>query len=128
MLKRFGDTLLRRGVETAVHATAETAAATTTKEFRQLFTVAMPVTVYVRASHCEVTIYRHPGNSVELLATLRASFGWEFVAEQDEVGVYIVARRKPVVGALSYARFDLTIPPEANLVLHLTPGDMRIVN
>lgn len=111
-----------------MHATAETAAATTTKEFRQVFSVTFPVTVYVRASHCEVTIYRHPGDLVELIAALRASFGWEFVAEQDELGVYIVARRKPVVGALSYARFDLTVPPEANLVLHLTPGDIRLAN
>ena len=111
-----------------MQATAETAAASTTKEFRQVFTVSPLVTVYIRASHCEVSVYRHPGNSVEVLASLRAAFGWEFVSEQDEVGVYIVARRKPVVGALSYARFDVTAPPEANLVLHLTPGDVRFAN
>lgn len=42
--------------------------------------------------------------------------------------MYIVARRKPVVGTISSARFTLIVPPEANLVFHLTPGTVRIDN
>jgi hypothetical protein len=122
------NTLVRRGVETALQATAEVAATATARAFRQVFPVGLPTTVYVRASQCEVKIQHQPGNHVELVASLQASFGWEFVAEQDDAGVYIVARRKPVVGALSRASVTLIVPPEANLVFHLTPGAVRLMN
>ncbi len=128
MIRRVAQMMLRRGLETAVLATAETAATATTKSFIQVFTVTLPTTVYVRASQSDVTVRHEPGNRVELSANLRASFGWELAAEQDSAGVYIVARRKPVVGTISSARFTLIVPPEANLVFHLTPGTVRIDN
>jgi hypothetical protein len=52
------------------------------------------------------------------------AFGLELVAEQDDAGVYIVARRKPVVGKLSRTDFTITVPFESHLVFHLTPGDI----
>jgi hypothetical protein len=132
MIRRYlgkaANTMLRRGFETAVQATTETAASVATKSFEQRFTVTLPTTVYVRASQCNVTIRYEPGNRVELSANLRASFGWELAADQDSAGVYIVAKRKPVVGKIASAHFTLTVPPEANLVLHLTPGSFRLEN
>jgi hypothetical protein len=125
-IRKMMNVVLRRGLETAVQATAETAAAATSKSFMQVFEVTLPTTVYVRASQCEVTVRREPGNRVELSASLRASFGWELVAEHDSAGVYIVAKRKRLVGTLSTARFTLTVPPEANLVFHLTPGTVHL--
>ncbi len=119
--------MLRRGLESAVKSTAETAATVTTKSFTQLFEVTLPTTVYVRASQCHVTIYYKAGNEVKLTADLRAAFGWEVATEHDEAGVYVAARRKLVVGQLSTARLALTVPPEANLVFHLTPGSIRFV-
>jgi len=124
MLKQVRNAFLRR----AVQATTDAAVDATSKAFRQTFTVTFPVTVYVRASHSHVTIRKLPGTQVVLDASIRASFGWEFVTDQDSDGVYIVARRKPVLGALSAARFTLSIPSEANLVLHLTPGSVQFVD
>ncbi len=128
MIHRVTNALLKRGLETAVQVTAETAVSTSTKSFVQAFEVTLPTTVYIRASNVEVTVCREPGRHVELSANLRGSFGWELAAEQDSAGVYIVARRKRVVGALSSGRFTVTVPPEANLVFHLTPGDIRFVD
>ncbi len=128
MFKRLINAALRRGVETAVQVTAESAAVATTKTFVQVFEVKLPTTVYVRASMSEVTLRYRPGTRVELSANLRASFGWELAAEQDDAGVYIVAKRKLLVGGLSSANFTLTVPPEANLVFHLTPGAVKIAN
>jgi hypothetical protein len=124
VFRRWLNSALRRGVETAVQATAETAATATTKSFVQIFTVNLPTTVYVS----EVTVRYQPGTRVELSANLRASFGWELAAEQDEVGVYIVAKRKPLVGTLSSANFTLIVPPEANLIFHVTPGTVKLTN
>ena len=127
MIRRIMNTILRRSVRTAVQVTTETAVSATSKSFVQVFDVKPPVTVYVRASQSDVTVRREPGNRVELSANLRASFGWELAAEQDDAGVYIVAKRKPVVGAISTAAFALTVPPEANLVFHLTPGTIHLM-
>jgi hypothetical protein len=127
MIRRILNTILRRGFRTAVQATTETAVGAASRSFVQVFDVRPPVTVYVRASQSDVTVRREPGSRVELSANLRASFGWELAAEQDEAGVYIVAKRKPVVGAISTAKFALTVPPEANLVFHLTPGAIHLM-
>lgn len=117
---------MRRSLETAASLGAEAAAAATSKSFIQRFEVKPPLTVFVRGSSVEVRIIYQPGVVVELNASLRASFGWEFATEQDAAGVYIVAKRKLLVGALSSAVFTLTLPPEANLVLHLTPGSFSV--
>ncbi len=128
MIRQILNTLLRRSLVTAVQATTETAATAAARSFVQRFDVQLPTTVYVRASQCDVAVYRQPGNQVELSANLRASFGWEFVAEHDDAGVYVVARRKPVVGAISSAKMTLIVPPEANLVFHLTPGTVHLAD
>lgn len=128
MLQRLSRFALRRGLRSALDFTTDAATQVTSKSFVQVFNVGVPLTVYVRASHCDVTVRRMPGAQVELSASLQAAFGWEFVTDQDEAGVYIVARRKPVVGALSRASFTISAPPEANLALHLTPGSLRLMN
>lgn len=131
-MKFIRDLILRRGLQTAAQLGADAAATATSKAFVQRFAVRLPVTVFVRGSHVDVRVQyqesRHTGQFVELNANLRAFFGWEFVADQDEAGVYIVAKRKPIVGALSSASFTLIVPPEANVVLHLTPGSARLTN
>jgi hypothetical protein len=128
MIRQLFNMLLRRSLVTAVQATTETAATAAARSFIQRFDVRLPTTIYVRASQCDVTIFRQPGNQVELSANLRASFGWDFIAEHDDAGVYVVARRKPVVGAISTARITLIVPPEANLVFHLTPGTVHLAD
>lgn len=125
-LQRLRGALLRRSLESVLSVGADAAAAATAKSFRQVFTVQPPITVYVRASHAEVTILRGAPHNVSLEADLHASFGWEFATDQDEAGVYIVARRKPIVGALSWAKFSLTVPLGAHLALNLTPGSVHL--
>ncbi len=127
-LRRLRGALLRRGLESALSVGADAAAAATAKSFRQVFSVQPPLTVYVRASHAEVTILRGAPQSVSLEADLHASFGWDFATDQDEAGVYIVARRKPIVGALSWAKFSLTVPLDAHLALNLTPGSVHLAH
>jgi hypothetical protein len=128
MLKHLRHALVRRSLETAASLGAEAAAAATSKTFTQRFEVKPPLTVFVRGSSVEVNVVYQPGVVVELNASLRASFGWEFATDQDAAGVYIIAKRKLLVGALSSAVFTLTLPPEANLVLHLTPGAFSVRN
>ena len=126
MLRRVGNWALRRGARVAFDTATEVAPRIANEAYRQVFEVTPPVTVYVHASSSRVTVRRRVGTHVELDADLRASFGWQLVAEQDDAGVYIVAKRKPVVGALSTATFTITIPPDARLLVHLTPGALLL--
>lgn len=132
VLGRLVTALLRRSVEEALETGATTAvsaaADATSKQFRQTFEVKLPTTIYVRASHSAVTVRYGPPDRVEVAAMLRVAFGWELVTEQDEAGLYIVAKRKPMVGRLSAAAFTITVPPQANLVLNLTPGSIYFEN
>src|SRR5689334_14414230 len=116
VFRRIINLAVKRSAESLVAATTETATNAATKSYDQVFDVVLPVTIFVRASHSSVTVQMKPGNQVRVTANLQAFFGWELVAEQDDAGIYIVAKRKPIMGSLSRAKFTLIVPPEANLV------------
>ncbi len=90
------------------------------------YEVTKPKTVYVRADHCRVTVQRTLEPRVQIESDLRQAFGWEWLTEQDDAGIYVVLKRKPVVGALSTAALTLVVPVDAYLVFHLTPGSVRL--
>jgi len=114
----------RSALDTALGAAAEAVPVASSRALTQVFNVKPPITVYVRASHCRVTVRHTSAPKVILEANLHRSFGVELAADQDEAGVYIVAKRKPVVGAVSRTDFTITVPLECHLALHLTPGDV----
>lgn len=119
------DTLLRHGGRSVIESALETAADVVPRgeqSFVQFFPVNAPLTVYVRASHCHLTVRRHELSRVELSANLARAFGVELATDQDEAGIYIVARRKPVVGAIARLDLTLTLPSGVHLAFHLTPG------
>jgi hypothetical protein len=81
-----------------------------------------PITLYLRAEFAEVQIARWGQPQVTITAQLQAAFGWRIAADQDEAGVYFVARRRPVVGNLSRALFRVRVPHSTYLVLKLSNG------
>jgi hypothetical protein len=128
MLRQGGrlavDSVLRRGGQSAVDSALSVVPKTAQRSHVQVFSVHSPVTVYVRASHCRVTVCRHPDSKVVLETNLYRAFGVELTAEQDEAGVYVVARRKAVVGRITRIDLMLTVPADSHLAFHLTPGDI----
>lgn len=99
---------------------------TTQRAYRQVFNISTPTTVYVRGSHCQVTVQHGPAAKVTLDANLHRAFGVELVAEQDEAGIYIIARRKAVVGQVTRVDLILTVPADCHLAFHLTPGEVTL--
>ncbi len=87
------------------------------------FAVQPNTTVYLHTMQSEVFVARHDQPQVEVIVKLGAPFAWRIATDQDEAGVYVVARRKPVVGqlagALASAVFLLTVPLESHLILKL---------
>jgi len=118
----------RSALDTALGVATRAVPGSAERLHTQVFNVAGPVTVYVRASHCRVTLREADSPKVTLNATMQRGFGVELAADQDEDGIYIVARRKPVVGTVARVDFTLSVPPDTQLALHLTPGDVVFEN
>jgi len=97
-----------------------------TRSHLLVFKTDAPLTVYVRGAKCTVTVRHHTLDQVELRATLFNAFGLQFVTDQDDAGVYVIAKRRRFVGMLSRAEFELTVPVYANLAFNLTPGTVKI--
>lgn len=90
------------------------------------FNVSGAVTFYLQAESAEVRITRWNEAKIEVMAQVQAAFGWRMETDQDDAGVYVVARRRPVVGTLSSAVFSVLVPQSAYLILKLTDGRVTL--
>ncbi|MFQ3645651.1 MAG: hypothetical protein SNJ54_04480 [Anaerolineae bacterium] len=86
---------------------------------RYQFQVEADVTFYAHVEHALVQISYHDAPEITIDALYQAQFGWRAQIEQDEHGVYLVARRRPVVGSVSTARFQVVLPRTVYTVLRL---------
>ncbi|MBZ0278063.1 MAG: hypothetical protein K8I60_18090 [Anaerolineae bacterium] len=92
------------------------------------FGVSGPVTFYLRAEQAEVRVIRWIKPHIEVIAQLQAAFGWRVATDQDEAGVYVAARRRPLVGGLSRAVFEVRVPPPTYLILNVEGGRVVLEN
>lgn len=83
------------------------------------FGVRGPLTFYLHTTQAEVSIGRWGQPQIQVSVRLQAPFGWRIETDQDEAGVYFVAQRRRVVGALAGARFAVLLPPPTHLMLKL---------
>lgn len=83
------------------------------------FNASPDLTFYLHTAHAEVRVRRWDEARIDVLAQLQAPFGWQVKTDQDDAGVYFVARRKPVVGNLSGAVFTVAVPATTHLMLRL---------
>lgn len=86
------------------------------------FSTLGPITFFLQSEQAEVRVRRWTQPRVEVTVTLQAAFGWRVVTDQDEAGVYVVAKRRPLVGSLGRAVFDARVPHDAYLDLRLDDG------
>ncbi len=92
------------------------------------FNVEGEITFFLHTHHAEVRVTRWTEARIEVVAQLQAPFGWRVETDQDDAGVYFVARRRPVVGGLSGAVFAVSIPATTYLVLKLEQGRLLLDN
>lgn len=84
------------------------------------FAIRPPGTVYLQAEYADVTIVRWNRPNVEITTVLQAPFGWRIATEQDDAGVYMVARRRAMIGGFSTAKFVIRLPDVLYLTLKLS--------
>ena len=90
------------------------------------FNVEGATTFYLHTAHAEVRVARWEFPRIEVTAQLQAPWGWRVESEQDEAGVYFVARRRPVVGSISGAVFSVSLPDAAHAIVKLDQGRLLI--
>lgn len=81
--------------------------------------VAPGSTFFLQAEHADVRLVTHGRPEVLAKVELQAGFGWQLVTEHDEAGVYIIARRKPLIGSIGRSRFDITVPDDIHISVKL---------
>lgn len=92
------------------------------------FLALKPLTFYLDTQDSEVIIRRWEQTKISVCVRLQVGFGWHLQNEQDEAGVYVVAKRKLVVGSFSRADFDIALPDTAHVVLKLTDSVILLEN
>lgn len=78
-----------------------------------------PITFFLQVDHADVTLKRHDTPMIQAEVELQTGFGWQIMTDQDEVGVYIVGKRKPVIGTIGRAKFAITVPHNIHVTLKL---------
>ncbi len=81
--------------------------------------VTPPLTFYLDIEFADVILKRHDDNVIIAKTEIEAGFGWQIVTDQDDAGVYIVGKRKPLIGTIGRAKFMITLPHTAHLTLKL---------
>lgn len=91
-----------------------------------VFNTPEPVTFYLRAERASVSIRRWTQPRIELHLRLDGAFGWQVATDQDAAGVYVVAHRRRIVGSMSSAVFEITVPQPTYLMLKLRDGAVTL--
>lgn len=81
--------------------------------------VTPPITFFLHVEHADVTIKRHDLPQIVARVELQAGFGWQVVTDQDDAGVYIIAKRKPLIGSMGRGKFIITLPHDIHTTLKL---------
>jgi hypothetical protein len=76
-------------------------------------------TFYLQAEYAHIRLAAHSRHEILARIELQAGFGWQLATDKDEAGVYIVARRKPLIGSIGRGKFDITVPTDVHLSLKL---------
>ncbi|MGB1285521.1 MAG: hypothetical protein ACPG7F_03220 [Aggregatilineales bacterium] len=84
------------------------------------FQVNLPAVLYLDIEYSHVQIHRDADADIRIDSALQAGFGWRVETDQDDAGVYVVVKRRVLVGSFAKAQFDVYLPPATDLILKLT--------
>ena len=81
--------------------------------------VATRTTFFLQAEYADIRLATHGRHQILAKIELQAGFGWQLVTDKDDAGVYIVARRKPLIGSIGRSKFDIALPDDVHISLKL---------
>ncbi len=92
------------------------------------FTVNPPTTLYLHTEHSVVTVRRWLQPKIEIRTVLDVKIGWRVQTDQDDAGVYLVAKRRSVVGSMARGEFVVHVPRDTHLILKIENGAIFLDN
>ncbi len=81
--------------------------------------VAAGTTFFLQAEYADIRLEAHERPEILAKVELQAGFGWQLATDQDEAGVYMIARRKALIGSISRAKFDIKLPEQTHISLKM---------
>lgn len=102
-----------------IAAAANTVAEYTRSTLVNRFPAAVGLHLYLHTADADVRFFRHDAHEIIITAHLQPPFAWRIASEQDDAGVYYVALRKAVVGAVASGRFEVVAPHDVHTILKL---------
>ena len=89
-------------------------------ETRRLeWNVTAPNTFFLQAEHADISLVPNDRARITAEVELPLGIGWQLATDQNEAGVYIVSKRKPVIGSIGRAKFTIGLPPGIHISLKL---------
>ncbi len=76
-------------------------------------------TFYLNAERADIHLQAHDEAHILTTIELRGGFAWQIATDQDEAGVYIIARRKAIIGSIARAKIAVWLPPSLHITLEL---------
>ena len=92
------------------------------------FTVTPPTTLYMHTEHAVIHVRRWHSPKIEIRTVLDVRIGWRVQTDQDESGVYLVAKRRTVVGSMARGEFAVHVPYDTHLILKVEHGAILLDN
>lgn len=92
------------------------------------FTVTPPTTLYMHTEHAVIHVRRWHSPKIEIRTVLDVRIGWRVQTDQDESGVYLVAKRRTVVGSMARGEFTVHVPYDTHLILKVEHGAILLDN
>ena len=93
---------------------------------RYQWDVQPPNTFFLDAEQADIHLKPHDEARILASIELRGGFAWQVATDQDEAGVYIIARRKSIVGSIGRGRFDVSLPRGLHISLKLENCRLRM--
>lgn len=81
--------------------------------------VTEPNTFFLQAEQSDIGLVWHDQPQILAKIEMRAGFGWQLTTDQDGAGVYVVAKRKPVIGSIGRGKFHFYLPRGVHISLKL---------
>ncbi len=98
----------------------------TVQKRRYQWDVRSPNTLFLQAENADIRLAPHDKSQILATIELRGGIGWQLTTEQDKAGVYIIARRKALIGSIARGKFTLWLPRGLHISLRLTACQLRL--
>lgn len=92
------------------------------------FSVPLPTTLYCHLEGATLIVQQHDKPALHLEAQVFVQGAWRIETDHDAHGVYVVAKRLPLIGELAQLTLIASVPTQTHLALRLEGCTLTLRN